>query len=115
VPNIVVKKQLKIAFDVDDRVEELAHDLVAELSSSCSDLKDGLSGQVHKVLPEGEDVLVMVARMASAAYRKFARHEEPAEIIRCHQCDVDTRHDERVRVVVCVRCALAGGSPGSDG
>jgi hypothetical protein len=109
------RAQLKIDFDVDDRVEELAHDLVAELASSCSDLKDGHSGQMHKVLPEGDSLLAMTARMASAAYRKFAKHEEPQEVIRCHQCDAATRHDERVRVVVCVRCALDGGSPGSDG
>lgn len=62
-----------------------------------------------------DTAMELSARLAKLAARRLAEHEEPQEVIRCHSCDVETGADERARVVVCVRCALEGGSPGSDG
>jgi hypothetical protein len=61
--------------------------------------------------------LLALARSGNVheAASRLARYEEPQEDIRCHTCDAPTKPDERARVVVCVRCGLQGGSPGSDG
>lgn len=96
-------KQLKIDFDYDDRLPRLA-------------LEVGIMLAPH--LAPGtprESSSNLAARIVMLAAQRLARHEEPEETIRCHTCDVPTKPDERARVVVCVRCGLGGGSPGSDG
>ena len=92
-------KQLKIDFDYDDRVERLANEF-------------GIMLAPH--VPR-DAIVSLAARLAILAGSRLAKHEEPREEIRCHACDVMTKHDERVRVVMCVRCAMGKGSPGSDG
>jgi hypothetical protein len=99
----VAQGQLKIDFDYDDRVERLAKEYELMLQPYVS---PGTTRETTKNL---------AGRLAILAGKRLARHEEPREEIRCHGCDVATKHDERVRVVMCVRCAMAGGSPGSDG
>jgi hypothetical protein len=99
----VAPGQLKIDFDYDDRVERLAREYELML---------------QPYVPPGtprESTKNLAGRLAILAGRRLAKHDEPKEEIRCHSCDAATKHDERVRVVMCVRCAMAGGSPGSDG
>lgn len=103
------RAQLKIDFEVDERVEELAKEFSQKIGENLIAFK-ALLGTKMPVLLD-----TMSAELASAAWRKFARHEEPGELIRCHDCDYPTRHDERVRVVVCTRCGMHGCSPGSGG
>ena len=62
-----------------------------------------------------EETKRLAARLALLAARRLSRFDEPEEPIRCHSCDVETGPEERVRVAVCPRCSLQGGSPGSDG
>ena len=95
--------QLKIDFDYDDRVERLANEF-------------GLMLIVY-VAPgtPRETTKSLAARLAILAGKRLEKYEEPREEIRCHSCDAMTKHDERARVVMCVRCATEGGSPGSDG
>ena len=95
--------QLKIDFDYDDRVERLAKEYELMLIP---------------YVPPGttrESTRNLAGRLAILAGKRLERYEEPREEILCHSCDAATKHDERVRVVMCVRCAMAGGSPGSDG
>ena len=95
--------QLKIDFEYDDRVPRLA-------------LEVGIMVAPH--LAPGttrEQSANLAARIAKLAAKRLEKHEEPREPIRCHTCDVETKPDERARVVVCVRCGLEGGSPGSRG
>lgn len=109
-PNFKTSRaQLKIDFEVDERVEELATDFVQKIGEGLGHLNVFASDAERKTLDR------LSADLAGMAWRKFARHEEPGEVIMCHGCDCPTRHDERVRVVVCVRCATRGGSPGSGG
>lgn len=97
------RTQLKIDFEYDDRAERLALEfgimLVPLLSpgTSCERIKE------------------LAGRMAVLASRRLVRSEEPRDLIPCHSCDYMTKYDERVRVVVCTRCAMEGRSPGSDG
>ena len=95
--------QLKIDFDYDDRLPQLA-------------LEFGIMLAPHLApgIPR-EKTAALTARLAKLAAQRLARHDEPAGEIRCHSCDALTKPDERARVVVCVRCALEGGSPGSGG
>ena len=95
--------QLKIDFDYDDRLPKLA-------------LEVGIV--VAPYLTPGtprETAAGLAARISKLCAQRLARHEEPREEILCHSCDAPTKADERARVVVCVRCALRGGSPGSEG
>lgn len=95
--------QVKIDFDYDDRIPRLA-------------LEFGV--MVVPYLAPGtprETAKALAARLATLAGRRLTVHEEPGELVRCHSCDAETKPDERARVVVCARCALQGGSPGSDG
>lgn len=97
------RDQLKLDFEYDDRVERLT-------------LEFGI--MLVPKLPPGtprESIKTFAGRLAMLASKRLARHEEPQELIRCHSCDYMTKHDERVRVVVCTRCAMEGGTPGSDG
>lgn len=99
----VAPGQLKIDFDYDDRVERLAKEYELMLIP---------------YVPPGttrETTRNLAGRLAILAGKRLERYEEPREEIRCHGCDTMTKHDERARVVMCVRCAMAGGSPGSDG
>jgi hypothetical protein len=95
--------QLKIDFDYDDRIERLAKEygimLVAHVAPGTT----------------RETVKNLADRLAILAGKRLAKYEEPREEIRCHSCDVPTKHDGRARVVVCVRCAMEGRSPGSGG
>jgi|GEM_PF-1764304 hypothetical protein len=95
--------QIKIDYDYDDRVERLAREYELILLSH---VPPGTPRETTKNL---------AGRLAILAGKRLVRYEEPKEEIRCHNCDAGTKHDERVRVVMCVRCALAGGTPGSDG
>lgn len=97
------RNQLKIDFEYDDRVERLATEFGIML--------------VPHVSPgtPRETVKTLAGRLAMLASRRLARFEEPKEPILCHSCDYPTKPDERVRVVVCGRCATEGSSPGSDG
>jgi len=98
-----VAGQLKIDFDYDDRLPKLALEVGIMLAPH---LSPGTTREAS---------VNLAARVVKLCARRLARHEEPEEVIRCHTCDAPTRPDERARVVVCVRCALQGGSPGSDG
>jgi hypothetical protein len=49
------------------------------------------------------------------AERRLRDLVEPAEPLRCHCCDNMTVVSDRVRVAVCVRCALEPRSPGGAG
>lgn len=62
-----------------------------------------------------EEARKLATRLALLASKRLSQLGEPVEPIRCHSCDVETAPAERVRVVVCPRCSLLGGSPGSDG
>ena len=99
----VAPGQLRLDFDWDDRIERLAKEYGIMLAA-----------YVAPGTPR-ETTTNLAARMAILAGKRLERHEEPREEIRCHSCDAMTKHDGRVRVVMCVRCAMAGGSPGSDG
>lgn len=97
------RDQLKIDFDYDDRAERLA-------------LEFGI--MLVPLLPPGtprERTRELAGRMAVLASKRLAKSEEPRDLIPCHSCDYMTKYDERVRVVVCARCAMEGRSPGSDG
>ena len=97
------RSQLKIDFEYDDRAERLATEFGIMLSPH---------------VPTGtsmESVKALAGRMAMLAARRLEKFEEPKEPILCHSCDHPTKPDERVRVVVCGRCATEGSSPGSDG
>jgi hypothetical protein len=95
--------QLKIDFDYDDRLPKLS-------------LEIGIMVAPHLAPGTNRDTTSnLSARIAKLAAQRLARHEEPGEVIRCHTCDAPTKPDERARVVVCVRCGLGGGSPGSRG
>ena len=95
--------QDKIEFEYDDRVPTLAAEFGVMLAPR---LASGTTTAQTKEL---------AARLALLAAKRLSRLDEPKEPIRCHSCDVETAPEERVRVVVCPRCALLGGSPGSDG
>ena len=97
------KPQMTFDWEYDDRVEMLA----AEFGIMMTPLL--ASGT------KTEQVKALAARMALLAGRRLDKFVEPAEPMRCHSCDVLTGPKERARVVVCVRCGLKGGSPGSDG
>jgi predicted lipoprotein len=98
-----VAGQLKIDFEYDDRLPKLALEVGIMLAPH---LAPGTTRETTSNL---------AARVVKLAAQRLARHEEPAEEIRCHSCDAPTKSDERARVVVCVRCGLRGGSPGSGG
>jgi uncharacterized paraquat-inducible protein A len=98
-----VAGQLKIDFDYDDRLPKLALEVGIMLAPH---LAPGTTRETSSNL---------AARISKLAAQRLARHEEPEETIRCHSCDAPTKPDERARVVVCVRCGLRGGSPGSGG
>lgn len=85
--------QLKIDFEYDDRLPGLA-------------LEFGI--MLAPLLAPGttrEATVALTARLAKLAARRLKVDAEPREEIRCHSCGVPTKPDERVRVVVCVRCA----------
>lgn len=96
-------EQAKIDFDYDDRLPKLALELALMLTPY---LAPGTPRETAKEL---------ALRLAKLASKRMDEQGEPAELIRCHTCDALTKPDERARVAVCVRCALAGGSPGRDG
>jgi len=95
--------QVKIEFEYDDRVPTLAAEFGVMLAPR---LAPGTTSEETKKL---------AARLAMLAAKRLSHFDEPAEPIRCHSCDVETGPGERVRVAVCPRCSLQGGSPGSDG
>jgi hypothetical protein len=95
--------QVKIDFDYDDRVPMLAAEFGIVLAPR---LATGTALEETKKL---------ATRLALLASKRLARFDEPEEPIRCHTCDAETGPRDRVRVVVCPRCSLSGGSPGSDG
>jgi uncharacterized paraquat-inducible protein A len=95
--------QLKIDFEYDDRLPRLALEVGIMLAPH---LSPGTTRDTSSNL---------AARISKLAAQRLAKYEEPQEEIRCHSCDAPTKPDERARVVVCVRCGLQGGSPGSDG
>jgi hypothetical protein len=95
--------QLKIDFDYDDRLPRLALEIGIMLAPY-------LAPGTPKGTVEG-----LTARISKLSSQRLAKYEEPREEITCHTCDAPTKADERARVVVCVRCALRGGSPGSGG
>lgn len=95
--------QVKIDFEYDDRVPTLAAEFGILLALR---LVTGTTTEETKRL---------AARLALLAAKRLSRLDEPEEPIRCHSCDAETGPEERVRVAVCLRCSLQGGSPGSDG
>jgi hypothetical protein len=95
--------QVKIEFEYDDRVPTLAAEFGIMLAPR---LATGTTT---------EETRKLATRLALLAARRLSRLDEPEEPIRCHTCDVETGPADRVRVVVCPRCSLLGGSPGSDG
>lgn len=95
--------QVKIDFEYDDRVPTLAAEFGVVLAPR---LATGTS------LEETKKLAIRLALLASKRLSKF---DEPEEPVRCHSCDAETGPRDRVRVAVCPRCSLLGGSPGSDG
>jgi hypothetical protein len=96
-------QQLKIDFEYDDRLPGLALEFGIVMAPR---LAPGTTR---------EEAAALAARLATLAARRLKVDVEPREEIRCHSCDAPTKPDERARVVVCVRCGLRGGSPGSGG
>ena len=95
--------QLQIDFDYDERSVRLAMEFGIMLTP------------VLAVTVSKEALSELTARMAMLATRRFKDLYEPSEPIRCHTCDELTLPKNRVRVVVCPRCAFEGRSPGSAG
>ena len=95
--------QLGLDFDYDDRVPRLASEISVMLLPY---LEPGLTRADSKGLAE---------RLAKLAHERLSVFVEPTEKIRCHSCDAETDPKNRARVVVCVRCALEGRTPGSSG
>jgi hypothetical protein len=92
--------QLLIDFEYDARVATLATELAIMMQPHLSPVTS------QKV------VVDLAARMALLASKRVNKFEEPKEPMRCHTCDVLTSPSDRVRVVVCNRCGLSGGSAG---
>ena len=99
----VAPGQLRLDFEWDDRIERLSQEYGIMLAA-----------YVAPGTPR-ETTANLAARMALLAGKRLEKHEEPREEIRCHSCDASTKYNERVRVVMCIRCATEKGSPGSDG
>jgi len=97
------RQQLAIDFDYDERHVKVA----AEVSIM---LAPHLVPHIPKEMLA--DLAARVVRLVAEKTNKFA---EPDELMRCHSCDDLVGPKERARVVVCVRCALTGRSPGSGG
>lgn len=95
-------EQMAIDFEVDETSHRLETEIAVMLIPH---LKDGLSRYAAKNLAARIIELVDVRR----------EFRETREKIRCHTCDRETGPKERARIVVCVRCALEGRSPGSRG
>ena len=95
--------QVKIDFEYDDRVPTLAAEFGVVMAPR---LAPGTTL---------EEARKLATRLALLAAKRLSRLDEPEEPIRCHSCDAETGPAGRVRVVVCPRCSLQGGSPGSDG
>lgn len=99
----MISGQVAIDFEFDDRVPRLAKEialvLVPHVSSDVST----------------ESLRRLAERVAMLAGERLRHAWEPAEPMRCHTCDRLVGPRERVRVVVCARCSLEGGSPGSAG
>lgn len=95
--------QVKIEFEYDDRLPMLAAEFGVLLAPR---LAPGTTL---------EEARKLATRLALLASKRLSKFDEPEEPVRCHSCDVETGPGERVRVAVCPRCALQGGSPGSDG
>ena len=95
--------QVKIEFEYDDRLPMLAAEFGVLLAPR---LAPGTTL---------EEARKLATRLALLASKRLSKFDEPEEPVRCHSCDVETGPEERVRVAVCPRCSLQGGSPGSDG
>ena len=96
-------EQSLIDFSCDDRVPRLAAELAIVLAPHVS---PGTKAEVVRILAE---------RIAMLAERRLRDLVEPTEPLRCHCCDNMTVVPDRVRVAVCVRCALEPRSPGATG
>ena len=97
------RKQIAIDFEYDDRVVQLAAEfgiMMAPLLASGTKV---------------EDTKNLAARLALLASKRLDKFSEPSDLMICHSCDAAVGPKERARVVVCIACAMAGGSPGSDG
>ena len=97
------RKQLAIDFEYDDRVVTLAAEFAVMMAPL---LAPGTKSETAKAL---------AARMAVLAGKRLDKFAEPSELMICHTCDATVGPKERARVVVCIKCGLGGGSPGSDG
>ena len=95
--------QLAIDFDYDERTVRLAGEVGIMLAPY---LAPGTPREISRVLAE---------RIAKVAERRYKYAWEPKEGIRCLTCDELTFPENRVRVVVCVRCSLEGRTPGASG
>lgn len=95
--------QLQIDFEYDERVGALAREVAIMVAPHVA---PGTKAETVRVLAE---------RVAKLAHRRFKDAYEPREPIRCHTCDDLTVVGNRVRVVVCNRCALTGRSVGCSG
>ena len=95
--------QLAIDFCCDDRSRKLAGEIAIMLAPH---LPPGTKSEVASAL---------AARVSLLAEKRYRDFQEPVEEIRCHTCDEMTKVGNRVRVVVCNRCALEGRSVGSAG
>ena len=97
------RRQLAIDFEYDDRVVQLAAEFALMMTPH---LAPGTKTETAKAL---------AARMALLAAKRLDKFAEPSEMMICHTCDALVGPKERARVVVCVKCGMQGGSPGSDG
>jgi hypothetical protein len=97
------RRQLTIDWEYDDRVVMLAAEFAIMMAPHLA------SGT------KTETVKALAAKMALLAGKRLDKFVEPPELMICHSCDAKVGPKERARVVVCVKCALSGGSPGSDG
>lgn len=97
------RKQMTIDFEYDDRVVSLAAEFGIMMTPL---LAPGTKSEATKAL---------AARMALLAAKRLDKFVEPPDMMICHSCDAQIGPKERARVVVCISCAMSGGSPGSDG
>ena len=105
----VPRAQLAIDFDYDDRIVKLSQEIAIMLAPHLF-RQPPLSMGAHKTA-----TLDMAARIAKLAFKRAKTFVEPQEDMMCHSCDATVGPEARTRVVVCLRCAFEGGSPGSSG
>ena len=93
----------QIDFDYDGRTPRLAQEIAIILAPHVGE------GKAKDLTKE------LASRIAILAERRYKDVYEPADPIRCHTCDVETLPKTRLRVAVCLRCAVEGRTPGSSG